>query len=157
MCCDLCGVEERRCDPLGLAVASSGLADEHQRAARKEENVARVDGGDALPCAELHHRLAGGGGGEAGAVEEVEVVVGRDPDASRGVFVEPEDERFANALLGSEAMEAGAVVAEEAVLRCEPEQAGVVFFEAKEVEVAETLVLSVVAERELLGMREACT
>src|SRR5215471_3767745 len=114
---DLCGVEEQRGGPLGLAVASSGLLDEHQRTSCEEEDVARVDGRDALPCAELHHRLAGGSGSEAAAVEEVEVVVGRDPDASGGVFVESEDERFADAVVRPEAAKACAVVAEEAVLR----------------------------------------
>src|ERR1700712_2076669 len=96
------------------------LLHEHKGTMVDEQDVLRIDRGKALADAEVDSCGAGVHGFEPGAGEEVDMVIGRDPNAAGVILKDGEDERFLNTILGAEVVEFGSVIAEEAVLGGDP-------------------------------------
>lgn len=140
-------IEEGRDGPLLLRAC---LPDKHQGAVIEKEDVLGIDGGKALAKPKMDGGGAGVHGFEVHAGEDVEMIVGSDPDAARGILKEREDEGFLYAILRPEAMELGAVIAKETVFGRDPEEACLILDDLEDVEVAQAFVLAVVAEDEVL-------
>jgi hypothetical protein len=89
------------------------------------------------------------------SIEDVQVVIGRDPDSTRAVFVKSEDEGLSNTFRRTEVLELCTVIAEEPVLGGDPEKSCVIFCQIKDIQVAKTFVLTVSGKAELLRQSAA--
>jgi hypothetical protein len=147
----LLGAEERA--PVPCLVRESQLPQlilfDNQYPVRRQHGEAqsRIDA-QAVPF--------GSDGPEESALPQVQIICGAHPQATRGILHSTVYDGAGYPLVLSEALEIRSVMAKQAILGAHPYEAFVILQQAGDAQIRQSVLLAVVAKRELLRARPPC-